>query len=165
MSHTNGLSDMNDFEKPFRDALTDLEVTPPEGGWPPIEAALDRRGFDYRTYGLLLLLLLLIGLGSLVSYHVATHAVRQQRAATAVQRAASSEGTLPAPSAVVDNTVEVPCDGTTLATGAPADADDRRVLMADNTGSVPGSNVEAACTPRVDAGEVYEYTVRSHDLA
>ncbi|MCD9015545.1 hypothetical protein [Parachryseolinea silvisoli] len=156
---------MNDFEKPFRDALTDLEVTPPEGGWPPIEAALDRRGFDYRMYGLLLLLLLLIGLGSLVSYHVATHAVGQQRAATVVQHAASSKGTLPAPSAVVHNTVEVPCDSTTSATGASADTDDHRVLAGDNTGSIPGSNVEVACTPRVDAGEVYEYTVRSNDLA
>lgn len=156
---------MNDFEKPFRDALTDLEVTPPEGGWPPIEAALDRSGFDYRLYGLLLLLLLLIGLGSLVSYHVATHAVGQQRAATEAQHAASSEATSLAPSAVVSNNVEVPCDDTTLATGVSADAENHRVLAADNTGSIPDSTVEVACTHLVDAGEVYVDTMMSNDLA
>jgi hypothetical protein len=154
---------MNDFEKPFRDALTDLEVTPPEGGWSPIEAALDSRGFDYRTYGLLLLLLLLIGVGSFVSYHVATHAIEQQRAATAVQQAVSSEATLLASSATIDPTVEVPCDGT-LATGVSADADDYRTVLEDSSGYTPNPYEEMACVPHVSAGEVYEHTATSHDL-
>jgi hypothetical protein len=155
---------MNDFEKPFRDALTDLEVTPPEGGWPPIEAALDRRGFDYRTYGLLLILLLLIGVGSFVSYHVATHAIEQQRAATAVQQAVPSEATLLASSATIDHTVEVPCDGT-LATGVSAYADDYRTVLEDSSGYTPNPNEEIACVPHVSAREVYEHTATSHDLA
>jgi hypothetical protein len=155
---------MNDFEKPFRDALTDLEVTPPEGGWPPIEAALDRRGFDYRTYGLLLLLLLLIGVGSFVSYHVATHAIEQQRAATAVQQAVFSEATLLASSATIDPTVEVPCDGT-LATGVSAYADDYHTVLADSSGHTPNPNEEMGCVPHVTAGEVDEHTATNHDLA
>jgi hypothetical protein len=117
---------MNDFEKPFRDALTDLEATPPAGGWPPIEAVLDRKGFDYRMYGLLLLLLLLVGAGSFVSYHVATHAMEQQRAPTAMQQAVSSEATLSAASVMGDHIDEVPCD---------------RMVS------------EIACTPQVDTGD------------
>ena len=164
MSHTNGLSDMNDFEKPFRDALTDLEATPPAGGWPPIEAALDRTGFDYRAYGLLLLLLLLIGVGSFVSYHVATHAIEQQRAATVVPHAVSLEATALASSATVDDTVEVPC-GSTTATGVTAYADTHQATRGDSTRSVRNPNEEIACMPRVDAGEIDEHNTGSNDLA
>jgi hypothetical protein len=162
MSHTNGLSDMNDFEKPFRDALTDLEVAPPEGGWPPIHAALDRKGFDYRTYGLLLLLLLLVGVGSLVTYHVATHALEQQRAATVVDRAGSPAVALPTvSSSPAVNTVEVPCANTMSSAEALTYADARGgSVKSDAVTADPRE--EMACTPSVDAGQVNDHALASH---
>lgn len=157
MSHTNGLSDMNDFEKPFRDVLTDLDATPPEGGWPPIKAALDHTGFDYRTYGFLLLLLLLIGVGSRVTYHVATHAVERQRAATAVQQAVPLDATSAlVPSSAVAHTVEVPCAPSTPASDALASADAGSTPSGGYADYIPYARAEVACTPLVDAGEVYE---------
>ncbi|MBT1686769.1 hypothetical protein [Dawidia soli] len=164
MSHTNELSDMNDFEKPFRDALTDLEVAPPAGGWPPIEAALDRKGFDYRTYGLLLLLLLLIGAGSLVTYHVATHVVEQQRVPRAVQHAESTTATSQAPGTLTLPGVEVPCMDATPVAGALADQEAGNMPAESRSGTVQQDpNIEIACTPRVDAGEGYTHALADND--
>jgi hypothetical protein len=61
-----GLSDSDDFEKPFRDKLPDLEGMPPQESWEAIQTALDRdRGIDRRWY-LLALLLLLVGSGGFI---------------------------------------------------------------------------------------------------
>jgi hypothetical protein len=75
-----GLSDPGDFEKPFRDKLTDLDGVPPSESWDAIQTALDQgRGLDRRWF--VLILLLLVGSGGFIGgYWVSQRQVEREQA-------------------------------------------------------------------------------------